>query len=103
MKNRNFINRIALSTALAGIIGAAAVIPQQATAEQTQMTGAGALSTAARLDFSIVIPRFLRFRVGTASGTIDLITFSPSAAVVGDGSAVAGAGGDAGGGAESGE
>lgn len=100
MNKHGFLSRIALSTALAGVIVGAALIPQQVSAEQTQATAAaGALSTAARLDFSIVIPRFLRFRVGTAGGTIDLINFSPTAAVVGDSSVVAGTGGDATGGA----
>lgn len=78
---------------------AAAAVPQFAAAEQTQVTGAGALSTNARLDFSIVIPRFLRFRVGTnaPAGTIDQITFTVPGANVGDSSPVAGTGGDAGG------
>lgn len=74
---------------------AAMAVPQFASAEQTQVTGPGALSTAARLDFSIVIPRFLRFRVGTIGATIDLITFTVPGANVGDGTPIAGTGGDA--------
>ena len=85
--------------AAALVAGSAAMaVPQFATAEQTQVTGAGALSTAAREDFAVVVPRFLRFRVGTASGTIDQITFTVPGANVGDSTPVAGTGGDAGGG-----
>ena len=78
---------------------AAMAVPQFASAEQTQVTGAGALSTGARLDFSIVIPRFLRFRVGTnaPATTVDQITFTVPGANVGDSSLIAGTGGDAGG------
>jgi len=85
--------------AAALVAGSAAIaVSQFASAEQTQATGAGALSTNANLDFSLVIPRFLRFRVGTASATIDQITFTVPGANVGDSTAVAGTGGDAGGG-----
>ena len=89
------LRKIAAALAAAS---AAMAVPQFAAAEQTQVTGAGALSTAARLDFSIVIPRFLRFRVGTATGTIDQITFTVPGANVGNSTPVAGTGGDAGGG-----
>jgi hypothetical protein len=47
-------------------------------------------NAAARLDFQIVIPRVLSFRVGNATaGTVDLISFQPTAAQVGTGTAVA--------------
>jgi len=56
-------------------------------------------SVANRVDFSLVIPAVLYFRVGTdAAATIDVITFSPAAANVGDSSVIAGVGGDATGG-----
>ncbi len=77
---------------------AAALAPAMVHGEQTSTTGAGALSTAARLDFRIIIPGFLRLRVGTTGGTIDQITFTVPAANVGDSSPIAGTGGDAGGG-----
>ena len=82
---------------LAACVGAA-LAATPALAEQTTVNGAGALSTNARLDFSIVIPRFLSFRVGTTGGTIDQITFTVPGANVGDSTPVAGTGGDAGGG-----
>ena len=96
MKSNNL-----LKAALAISLGAALSAALPANAESTTTTGAGALSTAARLDFSIVIPRFLSFRVGTAGATIDQITFSPTAAVVGNSTPVAGTGGDAAGGSGS--
>ena len=51
-------------------------------------------SAAVNLDFEIVIPSVLNFRVGSAGGNVDLINFSPAAAAVGDDSDVAGTGGD---------
>ena len=88
------IKRTALATALATV----GLLPQYAAAESAAVSGAGALSTtpAVRLDFAIVIPRFLQFRVGSAGATIDLITFTVPAANVGDSSVIAGAGGDLG-------
>jgi hypothetical protein len=85
-----------LKTALALSLGTALAGAIPAHAERTTTTGGGALSTTAHVDFSIVIPRFLTFRVGTASGTIDLITFTVPAANVGDSTPIAGTGGDAG-------
>jgi hypothetical protein len=52
-------------------------------------------SVANNLDLRIVIPAFLYFRVGTDSATIDMITFSPAAANLGNSTPVAGTGGDA--------
>ena len=71
--------------------------PTQALAEATIATGAGALSTNARLNFRVVMPRFLRFRVGAAGGVINLIAFAPTAEQVGTSASLAGAGGDLGG------
>lgn len=71
-------------------------VPMLAHAESATVTGAGALSTAARLDFSITIPKVLFLRVGTgglfgaaAVGTINLIDFQVPAANIGDGTSVA--------------
>ncbi len=87
-----------LKAALAVSLGATLAAALPANAESTTVTGAGALSAPAHLDFSIVIPRFLTFRVGTVGATIDQITFTPAAASVGNSVPVAGTGGDAGGG-----
>ena len=89
----------------------AAVAPLLGHAESNFTTGAGSpLSATARVDFQITIPRFIFLRVGTGTGTVaggfgvngtvDLITFAPAAASVGNGVAVAGTGGDLGGGVE---
>jgi hypothetical protein len=68
-------------------------------AESNFATGAGATASA-RLDFQIVIPPFVYFRVGTVgAGSIDTINFSPTAAEVATGAVTTGTGGDAGGGA----
>ena len=83
--------QFALKALAAGIAAAAF----SANAETTTVTGAGALSAPAHLDFSVVVPRFLTFRVGTASATIDQITFTVPGANVGDSTPIAGTGGDA--------
>ena len=74
-------------------------LPLVANAESTFVTGAGALTASARLDFQINIPKFLYIRVGTGTNaatnaTIDLISFTVPAASVGDSSVIAGVGGD---------
>jgi hypothetical protein len=72
-------------------------------------TGAGALTARARVDFRVVIPKILYLRVGTGSayptalannGTVDLVAFNPSAATIGNGTAVSGSGGNLTGGVE---
>ncbi|HEX3098593.1 MAG TPA: hypothetical protein VHQ02_12800 [Usitatibacter sp.] len=92
MTTRSSILRAAVATALS----AGALMGTPAIAETTTVTGAGALSAPAHLDFAVVIPRFLTFRVGTNSATIDQITFTVPAANVGNATPVAGTGGDAG-------
>jgi hypothetical protein len=95
---------------LAGV--AALALPLMASAESNVQTGAAtaAPGATAHVDFQIVIPKILYLRVGTGSsyttgaltsnGAIDLVTFSPTAAQVGSGTAVAGTGGDLTGGVE---
>ena len=88
-------------TLLAAALTLAGGVAQTAHAEQDIQTGAGAVSAAARLDFRIVIPKFVLFRVGPTGATIDEITFSPTASDVADDSGTAttaGTGGDAAGG-----
>jgi hypothetical protein len=79
-------------------------------AESNVHTGAGAQTSIAHVDFQITIPKFIFLRVGTGTGTvtgglgtngtIDLITWSPASGTVGNGVALAGTGGDLGGGVE---
>jgi hypothetical protein len=102
-----------ISIALKSLMGAGALtLPLMAFAESNVQTGAATSSpgATAHLDFSVVIPKILYLRVGTGStyssgaltsvSTIDLITFSPTAGTVGNGTAVAGTGGDLTGGVE---
>lgn len=81
---------VALAAAL-GIAGAA-------RAEQPAPDSSAPYSVSARLNFRLVYPPFLRFRVGTAGATVDTLAFAVPAANVGDGSAIVPTGGDAGGG-----
>lgn len=69
------------------LVAAVVGLPLVASAESQFATGAGALSTTARLDFQITIPRVLFLQVGTGTAfanntTIDLVTFTPTAAQV---------------------
>lgn len=93
------MNAIFRKTTLAAVLVAGAALPQFAVAETVTATGAGALSAPARVDVSVVIPRFLQFQVGTAGATIDAVSFNVAAANVGNATAQAGAGGNLGGGA----
>jgi hypothetical protein len=99
--------------ALRTLLGAASLtLPLVSFAESNVQTGAAtaAPGATAHVDFSVVIPKILYLRVGTgsnyttgilaANAVINLIRFSPTAAQVGNGTAVAGAGGNLGGGAE---
>jgi len=87
-------------TALRAAVALAVALPLVANAESTFTTGAGTpITAAARLDFQITIPKTLFLRVGTGTlnttlATIDQIQFSVPAANVGNGTAVAGTGGD---------
>jgi hypothetical protein len=101
------------SIALKSLVGAGALmLPLMTFAESNVQTGAAtaAPGATAHVDFTIVIPKVLYLRVGAGSGystgaltsvnSIDLITFSPAAGTVGNGTAVAGTGGDLTGGVE---
>ena len=91
---------------LISTLGLAGLLTTPAQAESTFINPAAVGSAAnARLDFSIVIPQVLFLRVGTSSGnaatdgTINGIAFTVPGANVGDGSVIAGGGGDLGAGA----
>lgn len=93
-----------LLTALAG--AATLALPFAASAESNVQTGTAtaAPGATAHVDFTVVIPKILYLRVGSgsayatgalaANSAIDLVTFSPTAAQLGSGTAVAGTGGD---------
>jgi hypothetical protein len=95
------------------LLGAASLmLPVMAIAESNVQTGAATASpgATAHVDFSVVIPQVLYLRVGTGSSyttgiyaantTVDEIVFSPTSAQVGNGTAIAGTGGDLTGGVE---
>ncbi len=93
------------------LLTASAVVPLLSEAESSLNTGAASpLQGTAQVDFQIAIPKFIFLRIGTGTGTatggwavngtIDLISWAPPAAVVGNGVALAGSGGDLGGGVE---
>jgi len=95
-----------MSKTLLPKMGAAALVavlaaPLGAYAESNLATGNGALSANANVDFQITIPKFLSLRVGTVGATIDMVSFNVPAANVGNGTPVAGTGGNVGGGAVS--
>jgi len=101
------------TTLLTSVLSIAALaLPLAASAESSVQTGTSTSSpgATAHVDFSIVIPKILYLRVGTGSSytsgaltantAVDLITFSPTAAQLGNGTAIAGTGGDLTGGVE---
>jgi len=94
-----------ISIALKTLLGTAALtLPLVANAASTYTTGAAGLTASATVNFTVVIPKVLYLRVGTGStyttGTYttnpatDLVTFTLAAGTSGNGTAVAGTGGD---------
>jgi hypothetical protein len=73
---------------MAAALTVSLAVPQLVSAESVTATGASP-SADARVDFRIIIPGVLRFRVGSAGGGIDLIDFAPTAANLGTGTDVA--------------
>ncbi len=94
------------------LAAASLVLPLMAVAESNLQTGAATAAPGAmvHVDFTIKIPKILYLRVGTGSSyttgvlrsnpAVDLITFTPTAAQLGNGTAVAGSGGNLAGGVE---
>lgn len=76
------------SLAIAGLAALGLSAAPTAKAESDIQTGTGALSAGADLNFRVVIPRFINFRVGSTGTTVDLVEFTVAAADVGDGDAV---------------
>jgi hypothetical protein len=86
MKYSTQLKSLALALSLA--------MPFSVLAESSVVTGAGALTTNARVDFTVVIPKILFLRVGAAGAGIDLITFTVPSGSVGNATPIAGTGGD---------
>ena len=83
--------------AAALLVASSAALPVPARAGSST-DSAGALSINQNLTFTMVYPRFLRFRVGSAgAGVVDQVTFTPTVANLGTSTVLTGTGGDAGG------
>jgi hypothetical protein len=68
------------------MLASLAAAPGNVLADSDSASGATPLSATANLDFRVVIPAILRFRVGTdGNGNIDEIRFDPALATLGDG------------------
>src|SRR5579871_281491 len=103
-----------ISSVVKALLAVTAVAaPLLVHAESNVVTGAStaAPGAVAHVDFQVTIPKILFLRVGTGSTytgatptlgnvtTVDLVQFAPAAGSVGNGTAVAGTGGDLSGGA----
>lgn len=78
---------------------ASSVAPFAAQAESTFVTNTGTQSASARLDFRVVVPKVLFLQVGTGTNftnntTVNRVSFDVPAGGIGNGTAVAGTGGD---------
>jgi len=75
---------------------AACCLPAGVMAESNSDNTGPTYSASARLNLQVVIPSFLYFQVGsTGTGTIDTITFSPTAGQLGSTTPISGTGGNA--------
>lgn len=92
------MKKLALTAALGALIAS----PLLSHAESNYVTGAGATSATAKLDFQIIIPKALYLRIGTGTdnavgGSVDLLTFTVPGTNIGDGTVISPTGGDIGG------
>lgn len=81
--------------ALTGVAALGLIAMTPALADSDFQTGGGALTASADLQFRVIVPRFIDFRVGSAGNTVDNVDFTVPAANVGDGNAIARDGGAA--------
>ena len=88
---KDLLMRLLTKSLLAAAILVAA--PLGANAESNTVTSGNAT---ARLDVKVVIPRMLLLQVGSSGSTVDMVTFDMTSTPgnIGDGTAVAGTGGD---------
>ena len=83
------VNRILAATMATLVLGSGSALAASGTSTAAPATVAN------QVNFSILIPAFLTFRVGTVGATINTMLFSVPAANVGNSTAVAATGGDA--------
>ena len=75
--------------ALSGVAALGLIAMTPALAESDFVTGAGAISANASVDFQINVPRFISFQVGSNGATVDEVVFNVPAANIGDGGDIA--------------
>lgn len=92
------LNKILLTGLLATLFGTGLATSDSALAASSSCTGSPTCTTGAvPLDFQIIIPQFVRLRIGAAASTDTIVfdmTLTPD--LIGDSSSVAGTGGDVG-------
>jgi len=77
-------------------VGTVCCLPIGVMAESNSDNTGPNYSATARLNLQVVIPSFLYFQVGQAgTGTVDTITFSPTAGQLGNNAPISGTGGNA--------
>jgi len=75
---------------ISAVLGAAITLSAMAFSSSAHAEAVtGTAGAAAHLDFTVVIPATMSFRVGALAATVSAITFQPTAAQVGTGTAVA--------------
>lgn len=89
-------SRSRVSGAFAALCLLAAGLPATPVSAEQRNDTTNPLNVNARLNFRVVYPRFLSFRVGTTGAAVNLLDFTVPAAQVGSGTPIAGTGGDAG-------
>ena len=70
--------------ALAGVASLGLIAMTPALADSEFISGSGTLTANADLDFRVVIPRFISFRVGSPGTAVDIVQFDVAAADVGN-------------------
>ena len=73
--------------ALSGVAALGLIALTPAFADSEFVSGGGAISANADLNFRVTVPRFIDFQVGAASG-VDEVAFTVPAADIGDGNAI---------------
>lgn len=80
-------------TLMAALVALASTASQPVFAASATCTGASCVTPGVDLSVQVVIPNFVRLRIGNAVGANNL-TFTPAVGIVGDSSPVSGTGGD---------
>ena len=81
--------------ALTGVAALGLIAMTPALADSDFQTGGGALTASADLQFRVIVPKFISFRVGSTGTTVDNVDFTVPATNIGDGNAIARDGGAA--------